>query len=132
MKSPDPPKPRELLAIEDVAGREPRVTIVRVLIAHLHDSDIIQTIGAQMYSLVEDNKRHHLIVNLSAVQSTLTEFLGKLVGLLKRINAAKGKLALCGISPKTNSIVHEAFDVCGFMNLFRIYADEKDALERHF
>lgn len=127
-----PPSKRELIAVEDIAGREPKVTIVRLLTTQLHDSEPIQVIGNQLYSLVEEHGRHNLILNLSALQSTITEFLGKLAGLLKRVNAAKGKLALCGISAQQNPVVDEAFEVCGFKTIFKIYASEQEALKRHF
>ena len=119
---------RELISIIDITVRDVPVTVVKILVPDVHSSEVIQTIGSQLYSLVEEHGRKNLLLNLGRVQSLLTEFLGKLLGLQKRTSLAKGKLALCGLTP----IVQEALDVCGLTGYFAIYRDEQEALNKHF
>ena len=122
------PGKRDFVAIADVKARDVPVTIATVWVKELHDTALIETIGGQLYSLVEEHGRKNLIVNLGQVQTTLTYFLGKLIGLQKRTTLAKGKLALCSITP----YVMEALEVCGLKKCFAIYADEQEALQKHF
>lgn len=121
-----------LLAIEDVVGGNRPVTIVRFLADKLMNPQTIQTLGQQLYSLVDEHGRSNLLLNLGNIQIMSTEVIGKLVGLQKRINVAKGHLALCQISSKINPVVDEAFEVCGLKKFFTIYADEQEALQAYF
>lgn len=123
-----PPGNRELVSITDVSARDVPVAIARILVSDLNDNDFIETIGGQLYSLVEEHGRKNMIVHLGQVQSSLTYFLAKLLGLQKRIHVAKGKLALCSLQP----YLLEALQVCGLVSNFAIYADEQDALRKHF
>ena len=120
---------RELLEIEDVAGLSRPVTVVRFLTKHIHDIELIETLGGQLYSLVEEHGRTNLVLSFCNVQSIATYLLGKLIGLNKRINLAEGQLVLCHVSKEHNPVVDEAFRVCGLKPSFTFRANEPEAVQ---
>jgi anti-anti-sigma factor len=123
------PQPRQLLAIEDILVRERPVTVVRFLVDRLLETEEIEQLGDLLYALVEEHGRKNLLISFGNVQLIGSYLLGKLLGLQRRIKTANGRLALCQIGPDINSVVHEAFVICGLDRCFPIYVDEQEALQ---
>jgi anti-anti-sigma factor len=46
----------------------------------------------------------HIIVNLALVRFVSSTFVNRFAVLLKRVNAAQGKLTLCGVSPAVRDV----------------------------
>ena len=84
------------LEIEEVGD----VTIAKLLDKKSLDETNIQIIGNQIFSLVDDDHREKIVLDLSAVEYLSSAALGKLLTMEKKVRAAKGRLMLCGIRPE--------------------------------
>ena len=100
------------------------VTVVRLKTPKALDDDIIRAVFDPIYSLVTDMGRHRLVLNLAAVEYLPSMALGKLVMLNRKVQAAKGRLALCQLSPT----VLEILESTHLSELFNVYATEQEAL----
>jgi anti-anti-sigma factor len=99
------------------------VTVVRLKLARVGDEDA-QTLFKQIYSLVDDMGRRNLVLSLSLVEYLPSMALGKLVMLNRKTQIARGRLALCQLSPG----VAEILEVTHLNEIFTIYPTEEDAL----
>jgi anti-anti-sigma factor len=99
------------------------VTVVRLKLPRLQDDDA-QSLFKQIYSVVDDMKRHNLVLNLAVVESLPSMALGKLVMLNRKAQAAHGRLALCQLSAG----VAEILEVTHLNELLQIYGTEEEAV----
>jgi anti-anti-sigma factor len=96
-------------------------------ITKILDEQAIQSIGDQLFALVEAQGKKKLVVNFSKVEYLSSAAIGKLVALKRKIDAAQGKLALCCIAPAPG--IGEIFDIMGLRKVFKIFPDEQEALQ---
>jgi anti-anti-sigma factor len=82
----------------------------------------VQPVGRRLARL---QSPPHIIVNLSLVEWISSTFANEMVRLLEIINAANGKLTLCGVQP----FVREVFRVSVLESLFDFADDMKTALD---
>jgi anti-sigma B factor antagonist len=101
------------------------VTVVSFTEKKILDEQNIQAIGEQLYTLVEDAGKRRLLLNFSKVEYLSSAALGKLITLNKKVQAAKGRLALCNIDPQ----IYEVFEITGLKRVFNIFDDEQEALQ---
>jgi anti-sigma B factor antagonist len=101
------------------------VTVVNFTMTKILDEQVIQSIGDQLYSLVDELGKTKVVLNFSKVEYLSSAALGKLITLHKKLVAAKGKLALCNIDLK----IAEVFDITGLRRVFKIFNDEQEALQ---
>ncbi|MGD0786222.1 MAG: STAS domain-containing protein [Sedimentisphaerales bacterium] len=66
-----------------------------------------------------------LVIDFASVKFLSSAVLGLLIRISKRINEHKGKLKLCGISPR----IFEIFKITRLNEIFDIYDDAKKALQ---
>ena len=71
-----------------------------------------------------DEKPRVLVVNLADVTYMDSSGIGTLVEVFRRVNAYRGRLALCGM----NERVHSVFEITKLDKFFRIVATESEAL----
>jgi anti-sigma B factor antagonist len=102
------------------------VTIARFTARHLLDEQKMQAIGGQLRSLGEEAGHRPLVLNFGQVERLSTELMGKLVALQKRVDEKGGRLALCRIHPQ----VYEVFKILKLPQVFAIFADEQEALQK--
>src|SRR5262245_40433707 len=76
------------------------VTVVNFTLTKILDEQVIQAIGEQLYSLVDELGKTKVVLNFNKVEYLSSAALGKLITLHKKLAGAKGKLALCNIDPK--------------------------------
>lgn len=100
------------------------VTIVRFKDEKIVDEAAIQEIGNELFKLVEQQRRHKLLLNFSQVDFLSSATLGKLITLDKKVKAAQGKLKLSNIKQK----IYEVFAITRLNKLFDIKDDEAEAL----
>jgi anti-anti-sigma factor len=100
------------------------VTVVRVKPPQLWDDETTQEIFHHIYSLVDDFKRIKLILDLAAVGHMASMALGKLIMLNRKVQAAGGRLALCGLTP----VVAQVLEITHLNELFSIYPTRQEAL----
>lgn len=101
------------------------VTVVRLLDKKILDEQNIQTIGDQLFSLVDDESRRKLLLDFSLVDYLSSAALGKLITLNKKVRAVSGQLRLCNIKPD----IYVVFEITSLNKVFPIYDDEETALE---
>jgi anti-anti-sigma factor len=118
-----PPQPGDpLFQVEQASA----ATVVRLdpqCGDHL-DNETIQRLGDLLVSLVADEGRHRLVVNLAGIDRLDSLLLGKLVQLHKRALAAGGRVVLCDLSPR----LYETFQILQLTNFLRIYGTEAEAV----
>ena len=112
---------RRRLELEQIGD----VTVVNFVDKKILDEQSIQTIGEQLFSLVDDLGRRKLLLNFSNVEYLSSAALGKFITLNKKVNAAGGKLILCRIDPQ----IYEVFEITKLNKLFNIQKEEQAALQ---
>jgi anti-sigma B factor antagonist len=101
------------------------VTVVRITLPEIWDEQTSQTIGQQLYDLVEKQGCRQLILNFSQVRMMTSIMLAKLLMLRKKVDAVGGRMALC----ETNPELAEVFDALRLPQLFSIFDEQQQALE---
>jgi anti-sigma B factor antagonist len=112
---------RRRLEVEDIGD----VTVVNFTDKKILDEQNIQIIGEQLFSLVDELGRRKLLLNFSNVEYLSSAALGKFITLNKKVNAAGGKLVLCGIDPQ----IYEVFEITRLNRIFNIQKEEQAALQ---
>jgi anti-anti-sigma factor len=72
--------------------------------------------------LATSHGARHVVINFANVEFVSSTFLGRLLAMQKKLNAAEGKLVLCGL----NEVVREVFQITRLEGLFD-FADDQDA-----
>jgi anti-sigma B factor antagonist len=101
------------------------VTVVKFTHRRILTAETVETIGAQLMSLVEVDGRRRLVLDFSHVDRLATAMLGKLVMMHQKIRAVNGRLALCRIAPHLSEI----FTLLKLPQVLDIYRDEPEALQ---
>jgi len=100
-----------------------------VTVVHFRDQKIIedlriQELGAELFQLVEVEKRKKLVLSFTSVDFLSSAALGKLITLDRKVKANSGAMKLCNIRPE----IYEVFAITKLNRLFDIRRDESDAL----
>ena len=101
-----------------------------VAVVYFTDSKIlremqIKWVGDELYGLIDEQHRRHLVVNFQNIQRFSTALLGKLIGLKKKAVQAGGAVKLAAIPPD----VMEIFEITGLDAAFEIFDDEQTAIK---
>ncbi|HEY2761592.1 MAG TPA: STAS domain-containing protein [Pirellulales bacterium] len=100
------------------------VTKVRFVDRKILDEANIQELGAELFGLVEQERRRNLLLNFTNVEFLSSAALGKLITLDKKVKANGGRLKLSNIRPE----IYEVFAITKLNKLFDIKDDEADAI----
>jgi anti-sigma B factor antagonist len=119
-ETPMPPTAERHWLESEEAGN---VTVVRFVPRRIVDEHDILGIFAELNCLVDGGSRR-LVLNFGNVEYCASYAIGKLVGLDRKVQAARGRLALCRLTP----VVAEIIDIMQLRRKFAIYATEQDAL----
>jgi anti-anti-sigma factor len=92
----------------------------------MFEGDKVQAVGKELLDLVDSRREPKILLNLSNAHFMSSAMLAHLVKLLKKVQAAKGRLRLCGLRP----VIMDAFRVSGFDKIFEIFPDEAAALKK--
>ncbi|MBD3232531.1 MAG: anti-sigma factor antagonist [candidate division Zixibacteria bacterium] len=76
-------------------------------------------------SLITD-RHNKLIFDFKGVNFINSSGLGALVSILKNVNSCSGKVILTGLAP----YVKEVFEITQLSNIFEIYKDERQAMNK--
>lgn len=101
------------------------VTVVRFVDRRILDEQNIQSIGEQLFSLVDDEKRNKILLDFGTVEYLSSAALGKLLNLNKKVERVRGQLRLCRIKPE----ILEVFQITRLDKVFNIFDDQGVALE---
>src|SRR5262249_17816798 len=107
------------------AERVGPAVVVRFTRGHFLDDELIRAVGEQLLRLVDETGPPKLVLNLAGVQRLESTMLAKLVTLHIKIDAANGRLALCGLSPD----LYEVFRTLWLTRSLWIYGTEQEALQ---
>jgi anti-sigma B factor antagonist len=80
------------------------VLVIRLNTCVLRGEEDIVRLFAQVDSLIEAHGRR-LVLDLMRVEAFSSYGIGKLLGVHKRLRAAGGRLALCGLTPKARTLL---------------------------
>ncbi|HEV3263032.1 MAG TPA: STAS domain-containing protein [Gemmataceae bacterium] len=103
------------------------VTVVRFTraLARFLEEETIKQIAERLFSLIGEEGRRFLVLNLANIERLDSLMLGKLVSLHKRTLTAGGRLALCKLRPE----LYEVFQTLGLTGFLWVYGEEHDALQ---
>ncbi len=112
---------RKRLEVEDSG----EVTVVNFVDKKILDEQNIQTIGDQLFQLVDKLGRTKLLLNFGNVEYLSSAALGKLITLNRKVNNKRGQLILCNISEQ----IYEVFEITKLNKVFQIEKTEQEALQ---
>ncbi len=97
------------------------IVLLRVLSGRTPDRSDIDRL---VHALTGSDRVLHVVVDLCEQATIHSEFVGRMIALHKGIQAAKGRLVLCGLHP----IVREALHMARLDDFFEIAVDRTAAL----
>jgi anti-sigma B factor antagonist len=101
------------------------VKVVRFHDRHLFDERTVREVADQVgAALPDDGTPIRLVLDFSDVALISSSFLSKLILLQRRVDASRGKLRLCEMSP----VVQQVFRTSNLDRLFHIDRDQTAAL----
>ena len=109
------------LEIQDCGG----ITIVHFTDKMILEEAIIQKIGEDLFSLVDELERKKILLNLGNVNCLSSGILGKFITLNKKLQGTDKKLVMCNM----NDDVFEPFRFTKLYKLFNIAKDQETALQ---
>ena len=112
---------RRRLELEQIGD----VTVVNFIDKKILDEQSIQTIGDQLFSLVDQENCRQMLLNFGNVEFLSSAALGKLIALHKKLQAVGGRLILCNIDPE----IYEVFEITRLDKFFNIQKEEQAALQ---
>ena len=124
MDQPGAPMSEKLpikLEREDVGD----VTVLRLNARMLHSDEVTESLFAQAYSVVDDDNRNKVILNLHGVEFLASVAIGKLLSLMRKTRSAGGTLNLCNVSKSVFGVLH----ITKLSDILHIYPDEREALK---
>jgi anti-anti-sigma factor len=81
----------------------------------------------QVWSLLEQQFTHRLVLEMGEVDRLDSELIGQLVWLYKRIHTHDGMMRICGLSP----LAQEVLETCRLGGHFPHYDSREDAVMGH-
>lgn len=107
-------------------------TIKDVVVVNFNESSIldtfqIETIGKELYDLVDTRNHKKLILDFSKVKFLSSSALGMLINLKKKSDGIKGRLIICAMRDDLMKV----FKISKLDRLFEFCPDEKASLEAY-
>ncbi|HOW72541.1 MAG TPA: STAS domain-containing protein [Phycisphaerae bacterium] len=100
------------------------VTVVNIEDASILDLAQVESLGQQLYELVEDRNCRKLILDFTKVRFLSSSALGVLVNLQRKTSEIKGTLVICAL----RSELMKVFEITKLKKLFTFCDDETAAL----
>lgn len=92
----------------------------------MFEGDKVEAVGRELIDLADSRKEPRILLNLTNAHFMSSAMLAHLVKLLRKVQANKGRLRLCGLRP----VIIDAFKVSHFDRIFEIFPDEAAALKK--
>jgi anti-sigma B factor antagonist len=92
----------------------------------MFEADRVDAVGKELVDLAESRKEPRILLNLANAHFMSSAMLAHLVKLHRKVQAAKGRVRLCGLRP----VILDAFKVSQFDRIFEIFPDEVSALKK--
>ncbi len=100
------------------------VAIVSFVTSRILDQSNVQQLGEEFDALVDKHQLRKVVLNFSGVTYMSSAVMGKLVSLLKKMQASGGKLRLCAIEDS----IYEIFAIMRFDKMFKILPTQDEAV----
>jgi len=108
------------LSVQTVRG----ITMVIFEDESILDPLQVQDIGEKLHRLIEDENRQQIILDFHQVNILSSQMLGVLIGLLKRIRTASGRIVICGMKAELSKV----FKITNLDKLFEFYDNDGQAM----
>lgn len=102
------------------------VTVVGLPNVSIDDTPVVDSLGSELYALVDQQARRKIILDFTAVRYFPTPMVTVLLKLQKKARAIDGRIILCGLHAK----IRELFKVMQLDRILEFAADEREALEK--
>lgn len=109
------------IAIEDADG----VPVVRFFDRRLFDDTTVREVGDQLFAALPKSGPIRAILDFSGVEMVSSAMLGKLILLLRRVDASGGRLRLCELSGPVLGVLQSTH----LERLFGVARDRREARE---
>lgn len=100
------------------------VTVVNIEDVSILDLGQVESLGQQLYELVDDRNCRKLVLDFTKVKFLSSSALGVLVNLQKKTNGIKGTLVICALRAELMKV----FEITKLKKLFTFCDDETAAL----
>jgi anti-sigma B factor antagonist len=100
------------------------VGVISFVTSRILDQSNVQQLGEEFEDLVDKHKLEKIVLNFENVSYMSSAVMGKLVGLLKKVKNAGGRLILCNIEDG----IYEIFEIMRFDKMFDIRKTEDEAV----
>ena len=111
---------------EPIESREiDGVRVLRFTSSRLFDDVTVRQVGDALIDALPTKPGARLVLDFSNVEEVSSSMIGKLLLVLRRMDATKGKLRLCELSPSVRGV----FRTTNLDRLFGIDRDLRESLE---
>ena len=100
------------------------VAVVRFVDRKIVDESQVGELGAELFDLVDKEKRRAILLNFTGVEFISSAALGKLITLDRRVKTAKARMKLSDVCPE----IMEVFEITKLSRMFDIRGSEAEAL----
>lgn len=100
------------------------VAVISFVTSRILDQSNVQQLGEEFEAVVEEHGFKKVVVNFENVSYMSSAVMGKLVALLKKLQAVGGELRLCNIEEG----IYEIFEIMRFDRMFDIAPGEQQAI----
>src|SRR6478752_284354 len=84
----------------------PKFSVVEFRTASLMDPIILESIGQELYRLVDAEDRRKLVLDFEKVEYLSSQAIGIILNLNKKLSVLKNsKMVLCGVGPKLQELL---------------------------
>ncbi len=112
--------PGSHLIVHSIQG----VTVVDFGASTMLDAGIIDAIGQELYTLVDEKAAKRIALDFSKVRFLASQAVGVLITLRKKADAIGGEIAICAMREELKRV----FKIMNLQKLFSFYPGEKEAL----
>ena len=116
--------PCRWLEVEEVGA----VTVVRLLARRILTEEAVEAVGAELAGLLRGPGCAKVVLHFGEVESMTTLMVGRLILLHRQVEAAGGRLVLCGAEP----FLEELFALLRLPQVVPVYRSEQEALDSFF
>lgn len=108
------------LVITQIEG----VCVVNFRNESILDGSVVQSIGEQLYALVDEQAHRKLVLDFSPVRFLSSTMIGVLIALHKKSQAIHGRVVLAGLREE----LFKVFKIMKLEKVLRFAPDEKEAV----
>ncbi len=101
------------------------VTVVRLLERRIFDGEELRLLSEELATLVNEEGRNRLLINLAAVEYMSSSAIGALIAMGTKVKSRQGVVKMCGLQPDIQTM----FTITQMDQLFDIRSTEEDALK---